>query len=48
LGYAAIAPAKPAAWEELVSMLPLDGSSWLLEQQVAAAEVSKRLASAPL
>jgi len=48
LGYAAIAPAKLASWEELVSMLPLDGSSWLLEQQAAAAEVSKRLASAPL
>ena len=48
LGYAALDPPKPGAWAELVGLLPLDGSSWLVEEQTAAAEVSKRLASGPL
>lgn len=46
-GYAAFSPSKAWTWEELLTFLPNDGSSWLCEsEEVAKAKLKSRLANA--
>jgi putative nucleotidyltransferase with HDIG domain len=48
LGYAAFSPARQWSWEELSACLPHGGASWLGDPETAKAELSQRLASAPM